>query len=146
MFDHLLWKGPIAFSCMQEALSLPLPRNNLLLKIYFTTLSVRSCFCIFGTIKTPPGVICNCDGQKGPYLKRPDKYIRSIHPIKQFFYEYHSSGTKWSMYGGRFNNRVAAEFAFKFHDLPICQKLRLGFVSKWPLHARDLQDTRQVAA
>ena len=34
MFDHLLSKGPIAFSCIQESLSLLLPTNNLLFKIF----------------------------------------------------------------------------------------------------------------
>ena len=38
MFDGLLSKGPIAFSCIQESLSLLLPTNNLLFKIFLRRL------------------------------------------------------------------------------------------------------------
>ena len=38
MFDLLLSKGPIAFSCIQESLSLLLPTNNLLFKIFLRRL------------------------------------------------------------------------------------------------------------
>ena len=40
MFDRLLSKGPIAFSCIQESLSLLLPTNNLLFKIFLRRLTL----------------------------------------------------------------------------------------------------------
>ena len=57
MFDRLFSKGPIAFSCIQESLSLLLPTNNQLFKIFLRRLNghsgevyhyVTACFkCIY---------------------------------------------------------------------------------------------------
>ena len=49
VFDRLLSKGAIAFSCIQESLSLLLPTSNLLFKIFLRRLLCR-------------GAVTNSDG------------------------------------------------------------------------------------
>ena len=47
VFDRLLSKGAIAFSCIQESLSLLFPTNNLLFKIFLRRLIHTSCLADF---------------------------------------------------------------------------------------------------